>query len=81
MQPFGPQIVNIGVGGTVTFNNVNSGQPWRIRSVNSSFPDVVLATSPSSGTTVILTVPGNYEYIIDGPPQPAFVVHGHIIVN
>ena len=80
MQPFGPQTVNIAVGGTVTFNNVNSGQPWTITSVNSpTFPSVPLPTSPSSATTAIFTLPGNYEYVING--TPSFVVHGHIIVH
>ena len=80
MQPFGPQTVNIGVGGTVTFNNVNSGKPWTITSFNSpSFAPVSLATSPYFGTTGVFTVPGNYEYVIVG--SPSFIVHGHIIVN
>lgn len=80
MTPFGPQTVTIGVGGTVTFNNVNSGQPWTIMSVNSpTFPSVPLATSPSSATTAVFTVAGTYEYVISG--SPSFVVHGHIIVN
>jgi len=80
MTPFGPQTVNISIGGTVTFNNVNSGQAWTITSVGSpSFPPVPLATSPSTGTTAVFTVAGNYEYMING--SPPFVVHGHIIVH
>ena len=80
MTPFGPQTVNIGVGGTVTFNNVNSGKPWSITFVSGPpFPTLALPTSPSITTTGSFTVPGNYEYVITG--SPSFVVHGHIIVN
>ena len=80
MQPFGPQTVTIAVGGTVTFNNVDSGVPWTIKSVGSpSFPWVPLATSPSTGTTTAFTVPGTYEYMIDGTNP--FTLHGFIIVN
>lgn len=80
MTPFGPQTVHIAVGGSVTFNNVNSGVPWTIRSVNApSFLDVPLATSPSSGLTAPFTSPGNYEYKIDGTFP--FTTHGHIVVH
>lgn len=81
MMPFGPQTVNISVGGTVTFNNVNSGQPWTITYASgpSTFGPVPLATSPSSGTTSPFTTPGSYTYTISG--TPSFTLPGHIIVH
>lgn len=80
MTPFGPQSVDIAAGGTVTFNNVNSGTAWTIRSVGTpSFPDVPLATSPATANTVPLSAPGTYEYKIDGTNP--IVVHGFIIVH
>jgi Ca2+-binding EF-hand superfamily protein len=80
MTPFGPQSVDIGAGGVVTFANVNSGVTWTIRSVGTpSFPDVPLATSPATANTVPLTVPGTYEYKIDGTNPIA--VHGFIVVH
>lgn len=79
MTPFGPQHVSITVGGTVTFNNVNSGVPWTIIPFGSpAFPIVPLATSPSSGTTAVFTVPGTYEYVINGTVP--FTLHGFIVV-
>lgn len=81
MMPFGPQTVNISVGGTVTFNNVNSGVPWTITWLSgpSSFGPVPLPTSPSSGTTSPFTIPGTYTYTING--TPSFTLPGTIIVH
>ncbi|MET0272604.1 MAG: hypothetical protein ABW360_06405 [Phenylobacterium sp.] len=83
MTPFGPQTVDICRGGTVKFNNVNSGVPWNIQyfSGPSAFPSVPLATSPSTGTTAVLSAPGAYDYVIGGVGGPSFVVHGHINVH
>ena len=80
MQPFGPQTVNINAGGTVTFNNNNSGANWTITwfSGPASFPSIPLPNN-GTGVTVPLTVPGAYQYVINGTPP--FTVHGHIIVH
>lgn len=81
MTPFGPQTVNISVGGTVTFNNVNSGAPWTITWLSGpgTFGPVPLPTSPSSGTTSPFTIPGTYTYTING--TPSFTLPGTIIVH
>ena len=80
MTPFGPQTVHINAGGTVTFNNVNSGANWTITwfSGPATFSPIPLPNN-ATGITAPLTVPGAYEYVITG--TPSFTVHGHIIVH
>lgn len=80
MQPFGPQNVDIAAGGTVLFNNVNSGVAWTIRSISGpGFADLALPTSPGSVSTPPLVTPGTYEYKIDGANP--FTVNGFIVVH
>jgi plastocyanin len=80
MTPFGPQSVNIAAGGTVTFNNVNSGANWTITWLSGpvAFPPIPLANN-ATGVTVPLTVPGTYTYVISG--TPSITVPGQIIVH
>ncbi len=80
MQPFGPQSVDIGVGGTVTFHNVNSGANWTITWLSGpmAFTPVPLANN-ATGVTIPLTMPGTYTYEITG--TPSFTLHGTIIVH
>ncbi|CAN5793661.1 hypothetical protein BH11GEM1_BH11GEM1_28880 [soil metagenome] len=80
MQPFGPQSVDIGAGGTVTFHNVNSGASWTITWLSGpmAFAPVPLANN-ATGVTIPLTMPGTYTYEITG--TPSFTVHGTIIVH
>lgn len=79
MSPFGPQSVDISAGGTVTFNNVNSGANWTITLLSGpmTFLPIPLANN-ASGVTIPLTI-GTYTYEITG--TPSFVVHGTIIVH
>ncbi len=80
MQPFGPQSVDIGVGGTVTFHNVNSGANWTITWLSGpmAFTPVPLANN-ATGVTIPLTMLGTYTYEITG--TPSFTLHGTIIVH
>jgi uncharacterized repeat protein (TIGR01451 family) len=77
MTPFGPQTVDIGVGGTVAFHNVSSGVTLTISYVSGpvAFAPIVVANG-STVTSAAFTTPGTYAYSITG-----FGINGHIIVH
>lgn len=83
MAPFGPQLVDIAVGGTVTFINANSGANWIIQPWTGSpnFTHVPLNNN-TTGVTAPFTTPNTtYTYEIHGVGVPSFVVHGIINVH
>jgi len=80
MTPFGPQSVDIAVGGTVTFHNSNSGANWTILRLTgpTTFGPVPLPNNTTHATGIFTTA-GTYTYQING--TPSIVVHGTIIVH
>jgi uncharacterized repeat protein (TIGR01451 family) len=80
--PFGPQSVDIAVGGTVTFRNVDASSGWVINCVSAPVPcfaPLTLGAAPGNTRNTLpgtFPTPGTYVYHIVG-----YFINGTIIVH